>query len=41
MIAAKEELEKLIAKAPDVAGDIDPFNIDKILSGLDTASESI
>lgn len=41
MIAAKEELEKLIAKAPDVAGDIDPFNIDKILSGLDTTSESI
>ncbi len=41
MIAAKEELEKLIAKAPDVAGDIDPFNIGKILSGLDTASESI
>lgn len=41
MLAAKEELEKLIAKAPDVAGDIDPFNIDKILSGLDTASESI
>lgn len=38
MIAAKEELEKLIAKAPDVAGDIDPFNIDKILSGLDNSS---
>lgn len=41
MITAKEELEKLIAKAPDVAGDIDPFNVDKILSGLDVASESI
>ena len=41
MIAAKEELESLIAKAPDVAGDIEPFNIDKILSGLDAASESI
>lgn len=41
MITAKEELETLVSKAPDVAGDIDPFNIDKILSGLDTASESI
>ena len=36
MLTAKEELEKLIAKAPDVAGEIDPFNIDKILSGLET-----
>ena len=41
MIAAKEELETLVSKAPDVAGDIDPFSIDKILSGLDTVSESI
>lgn len=41
MIAAKEELEKLIAKAPDVAGDIDPFSIDKILNDLDNSSESI
>lgn len=37
MLTAKEELEKLIAKAPDVAGEIDPFNIDKILNGLETA----
>ena len=36
MLTAKEELEKLIAKAPDGAGEIDPFNIDKILSGLET-----
>lgn len=36
MLTAKEELEKLIAKAPDVAGEIDPFNIDKILNGLET-----
>lgn len=36
MLTAKEELEKLIAKAPDVAGEIDPFNIDKILNELDT-----
>ncbi len=41
MITAKEELETLVSKAPDVAGDIDPFSIDKILSGLDTVSESI
>lgn len=34
MLTAKEELEMLIAKAPDVAGEIDPFNIDKILDGL-------
>lgn len=34
MLTAKEELEMLIAKAPDVAGKIDPFNIDKILDGL-------
>ena len=37
MLTAKEELEKLIAKAPDVAGEIDPFNIDKIINGLETA----
>ena len=37
MLTAKEELEKLIAKAPDVAGEIDPFNIYKIINGLETA----
>lgn len=30
MITAKEELETLLADAPDVAGEIDVFNIDKI-----------
>ena len=34
MLTAKEELETLVAKAPDVAGQIDPFNIDNILNGL-------
>ena len=34
MLTAKEELETLIAKAPDVAGQINPFNIDNILNGL-------
>lgn len=38
MITAKEELETLVSKAPDVAGDIDPFSIDKILNNLDNAS---
>ena len=36
MLAAKEELTKLLAKAPDVAGQIDPFNINNILNDLDT-----
>lgn len=35
MLAAKEELEKLLADAPDVAGQINPFNIDSILRDLD------
>jgi len=35
ILTAKEELETLLADAPDVAGQIDPFNIDKILSGMD------
>lgn len=35
MLTAKEELETLIAKAPDVAGQIDPFNINNILNGLE------
>ena len=38
MLAAKEELETLIAKADDNSGRIDPFNVDKILGELDTAS---
>lgn len=35
LTAAKEELDKLVADAPDVAGQIDPFNIDSILSSMD------
>lgn len=35
MLTAKEELETLIAKAPDVAGQIEPFNINNILNGLE------
>ncbi len=34
MLAAKEELEKLLADAPDVAGTIDPFSVDNILNEL-------
>ena len=34
MIVAKEELTKLLAKAPDVAGQIDPFNVNNILNNL-------
>lgn len=42
MLAAKEELETLIAKADDNSGRIDPFNVDKILGELNTtSSESI
>lgn len=41
MLVAKEELETLISKAPDTSGQIDPFNIDKILDGFDvTVNES-
>ena len=35
MLVAKEELTKLLAKAPDVAGQIDPFNVNNILNNLD------
>ena len=38
MLVAKEELTKLLAKAPDVAGQIDPFNINNILSDLGNTS---
>lgn len=38
MLTAKEELEKLLADAPDVAGTIDVFNLDKICSGFDEAT---
>jgi hypothetical protein len=34
MLVAKEELSKLLAKAPDVAGQIDPFNVNDILADL-------
>lgn len=35
MLAAKEELESLVSPAEDVAGSIDPFDVDKILNGLE------
>lgn len=35
MLTAKEELEKYIAKAPDVNGTIKPFNVNDILAGLE------
>lgn len=35
MLTAKEELEKLLADAPDVAGQIKPFSVDSILQELD------
>lgn len=35
MLTAKEELEKYIAKAPDVNGTIKPFNVNNILAGLE------
>jgi hypothetical protein len=38
MLVAKEELTKLLAKAPDVARQIDPFNINNILNNLDNTS---
>lgn len=39
MYAAKEELESLVAKAPvDVAGTIDPFNIDNIVNTFDDSA---
>ena len=34
MLTAKEELEKLLADAPDVAGQIKPFNVNSILADL-------
>ena len=40
MLTAKEELEKLLADAPDVAGTIDVFNLDKICSGFDTSADT-
>ena len=40
MTVAKEELTKLLAKAPDVAGQIDPFNVNNILNNLDTTNAS-
>ena len=41
MLTAKEELEKLLADAPDVAGEINVFNLDNICNsfGDDTVSE--
>lgn len=38
MLTAREELEKLLADAPDVAGQIDPFNVDKIICDLDSST---
>ena len=40
MLVAKEELSKLLAKAPDVAGQIDPFNVNDILAGLNNETSS-
>lgn len=37
MIVAKEELEKLVAPAPDVSGTIKPFDVDGILGELSAA----
>lgn len=34
MLTAKEELEKLLADAPDVAGEIDVFDLDKICASF-------
>lgn len=34
MLIAKEELMKYVAKAPDVSGTIDPFDMDSIISSL-------
>ena len=34
MVVAKEELMKYVAKAPDVAGSIDPMDMDSIISSL-------
>ena len=36
MVTAKQELEKLLADAPDVAGTIKPFSINSILNDLDS-----
>lgn len=38
MLTAKEELTKLLAKAPDVAGQIDPFNVNNILNNLNATN---
>ena len=38
MLTAKEELETLLADAPDVAGEIDVFNLDKICDSFDTTN---
>jgi hypothetical protein len=40
MLTAKEELEKLLADAPDVAGEIDVFNLDKICNDFGNTTES-
>lgn len=37
MVAAKEELEKLISRADDDAGTINPFDIDAAINNLDVA----
>lgn len=39
MVTAKQELEKLLADAPDVAGTIKPFSINSILNDLDSIDE--
>ena len=39
MVTAKQELEKLLADAPDVAGTIKPFSINSILNDLDNIDE--
>lgn len=41
MVAAKEELETLISKADDVAGQINPFDVDKVLDSLDTIEATV
>jgi hypothetical protein len=38
MLTAKEELTKLLAKAHDVAGQIDPFNVNNILNNLNATN---
>lgn len=41
MVTAKEELEKFLADAPDVAGEIDVFNLDKICNSLGATNSGI